>query len=313
MPQQTLITFTFNPATGIVQTSPMASGFSTSCLPQVVPAGSFQHEFGCGDWDANCLNTALTYSFATGKFEKDFIMQPGYYEYRIVQNGDWAGNSFGSDGTAYGANFTITVNSPCVAKVHLSYDPITHLVAKTQNVIPDPNTVVVAGSFQSEVGCSADWQPDCNITRMHYDSPSGQWLSDTLQIPAGDWQYKFAFNNSWDENYGGDSSLLFHLCGPSKVIFYFYHNGCYNINYGYPQVIPLQPNTVVIAGSFQSELGCTGDWQPDCNSTRMTYDPVSGRWVDTLTIPAGHWEYKWTIDNSWDENYGLNGERNGPN
>jgi pullulanase-like protein/SdrD B-like protein/type IX secretion system substrate protein len=310
VPQQTLVTFTFNPATGIVQTSPTASGFSTSCLPQVVVTGSLQHEFGCGDWDANCLNTALTYSFKTGKFENDFTLQPGYYEYRIIQNGDWAGNNFGSDGTAYGSNYTFSLQ--CVAKVHFSYDPLTHLVTTTPTFIPETKTVVVAGSFQSEVGCSGDWQPDCNITRMHLD-PYGAWVSDTLQIPAGDWQYKFTFNNSWDYNYGGDSVLLLHLCSPSKVIFYLYHNDCYNTNYNYQEILPSQPNTVVIAGSFQSELGCSSDWQPDCQNTRMKYDPLYGAWVDTLMIPAGSWQYKFTLNNSWDENYGLGGVRDGDN
>ena len=34
---------------------------------------------------------------------------------------------------------------------------------------------------------------------------------------------------------------------------------------------------------------------------------------ETFTVPAGSWEYKATLNDSWDENYGANAERNGPN
>ena len=57
-------------------------------------------------------------------------------------------------------------------------------------------------------------------------------------------------------------------------------------------------STVVLPGSFQSELGCPGDWMPDCNATRLT--PTGpGKWEGTFLIPAGNWEYKVAYDNSW--------------
>lgn len=318
VPSEASITFTYDPNTHLVTTSPIASGFSTSCLPQVVLTGSLQDELGCSsDWDAGCSNTALKYSAATGQFENDFNLPSGYYEYRIILNNDWGGGNFGIDGIPNAGNYNIYL--PCAAKVHFAYDPVSHVVKATYDVNPQPNTVVVAGSFQSEVGCSGDWQPDCDNTRLHYNAAAQLWIGDTLLIPAGHWEYKFTINNSWDENYGqggirnGDNIML-DLCSPAKVVFTYSHLDCYNYHFGYPQVIPVQPNTAVIAGSFQSEVGCTGDWQPDCNNTRMHYDPLYQGWLtDTLHIPAGHWEYKVTVNNSWDENYGLNGERNGAN
>src|SRR5207247_11362539 len=129
---QTLITFTYDPTTHIVETSPIASGFSSSCLPQVVLAGSFQDELGCGsDWDANCINTALTYVAATGQFENDIILPPGYFEYRVVLNNDWV-NNFGVDGTPNSSSYSISL--PCGTKVHFSYNPITHVVTATYNL-----------------------------------------------------------------------------------------------------------------------------------------------------------------------------------
>ena len=71
------------------------------------------------------------------------------------------------------------------------------------------------------------------------------------------------------------------------------------------------PTTVTIVGNFQSELGCTDDWRPDCSATHLTYLAVDDVWQGVFIIPAGSWEYKLAVNNSWDENYGLNATRDG--
>ena len=70
---------------------------------------------------------------------------------------------------------------------------------------------------------------------------------------------------------------------------------------------------VTVAGSLQQELGCAGDWQPDCADTHLAFDAEDGVWQGTFNVPAGSWEYKAPLNNSWDENYGLNAARNGAN
>src|SRR6266508_6428656 len=52
------------------------------------------------------------------------------------------------------------------------------------------------------------------------------------------------------------------------------------------------PSSVTIAGSLQSELGCPGDWQPDCAATHLAYDAADDVWQGSFTVPAGSWEYK---------------------
>jgi len=44
-------------------------------------------------------------------------------------------------------------------------------------------------------------------------------------------------------------------------------------------VAAAQPVSVTVAGDFQSELGCPGDWTPDCAASQLTYDRLmmSGR------------------------------------
>ncbi|HEV7893240.1 MAG TPA: alpha-amylase family glycosyl hydrolase [Pyrinomonadaceae bacterium] len=73
------------------------------------------------------------------------------------------------------------------------------------------------------------------------------------------------------------------------------------------------PSSVTIAGSLQSELGCGGDWDPGCAATHLTFDANDGVWQGTFTVPAGNWEYKAPVNNSWDENYGLHAQQNGAN
>lgn len=40
--------------------------------------------------------------------------------------------------------------------------------------------------------------------------------------------------------------------------------------------------SVVVAGSFQAQVGCPGDWLPDCAESAMTYDAEGDVWVVTF-------------------------------
>ena len=73
------------------------------------------------------------------------------------------------------------------------------------------------------------------------------------------------------------------------------------------------PTSVTVAGNLQSELGCPGDWQPECAATRLAYDAGDDVWQGSFNVPAGRWEYKAPVNDSWAENYGQNAQQNGPN
>src|SRR5437867_2078561 len=73
------------------------------------------------------------------------------------------------------------------------------------------------------------------------------------------------------------------------------------------------PSSVTIAGSLQSELGCPGDWQPDCAMTHLSYDANDDVWQNTFSVPAGSYEYKAALNDSGTENYGLHAQQDGPN
>jgi pullulanase len=73
------------------------------------------------------------------------------------------------------------------------------------------------------------------------------------------------------------------------------------------------PETVTIPGTIQSVLGCPADWQPACQNTYLTYDENADVWSAVFDLPPGAYEYKVALNNSWDENYGLKAQPNGPN
>ena len=64
----------------------------------------------------------------------------------------------------------------------------------------------------------------------------------------------------------------------------------------------------VAAGSFQSELGCPGDWDPTAygrgSRTRTATGSTPSR---RRHCPPGSYETKVAINESWDENYGQGG------
>ena len=75
----------------------------------------------------------------------------------------------------------------------------------------------------------------------------------------------------------------------------------------------VDPTSVTIAGSLQSEIGCAGDWDPGCVSTHLSYDAADDVWQAAFAVPAGSYEYKAALNNAWDENYGANAQAGGGN
>ena len=91
--------------------------------------------------------------------------------------------------------------------------------------------------------------------------------------------------------------------------------GTYAITGTPPVVAPVvpDPTTVTVAGSFNSELGCEGDWVPSCTAAMLTKDAQTGLWSGTLAVPAGTWEYKVAHDGAWTHDFGADGKYKGGN
>ena len=76
---------------------------------------------------------------------------------------------------------------------------------KIRDLIANPlvGMVNVPGSYQAQAGCSADWQPECDVTKMT-KGDDGKWTSGPFTIKAGDYEVKVALDGSWTTNYGVD-------------------------------------------------------------------------------------------------------------
>ena len=181
----------------------------------------------------------------------------------------------------------------------------------TASHTPAPSTVTIAGSLQSEAGCPGDWDPTCAGTHLTYDAGDEVWQG-TFSLPAASYEYKAALNDAWDENYGlhagsNGSNIPVNLASAASVKFYYDHETHW-ITDNKSSVI------AVAAGSFQSELGCTGDWQPDCLRSWLQDPDGDGIYTfQTTSLPIGTYENKVAINESWDENYGQGGVANGSN
>ncbi|MCU1574343.1 MAG: hypothetical protein JWO93_2425 [Micrococcaceae bacterium] len=72
-----------------------------------------------------------------------------------------------------------------------------------------------------------------------------------------------------------------------------------------------QPESVAIAGDFNTHLGAPENWSPQYDEAQMSFDADKGLWVLTVDLPANLYHYKVALNRSWDENYGAYGVRNG--
>ena len=193
----------------------------------------------------------------------------------------------------------------------LLFGSVSGIPTVTASHTPNPTSVSIPGSLQSELGCPGDWQPDCALTHLAYDASDDVWQG-TFSVPTGAWEYKAALNDTWDENYGANATpngdnIALNLGAQTDVKFYYDHKSHW-VTDNQNKVIATAP------GSFQSELGCPGDWQSDCLRSWLQDPDGDGIYTfSTMDLPAGIYEAKVAINESWDENYGAGGTPNGVN
>jgi len=123
-----------------------------------------------------------------------------------------------------------------------------------------PTTVTIFGGLQSEAGCAADFDPACLQTEMDLGL-DGIWRLG-LDLPIGTYTYYASIDEQVSVLYGenatlGGPAIQLSLAVPTHVNFYYddvTHWITDNVN-----------STIAgIVGDFQSELGCTSDFNPGC-------------------------------------------------
>jgi pullulanase-type alpha-1,6-glucosidase len=176
--------------------------------------------------------------------------------------------------------------------------------------VTQPDFVSVPGDHNSEMGCPADWAPDCPQAQLSLDPRDKIWKG-TYTIPPAAHAYKVAINKSWDENYGagavkgGDNISYTSPSGP--VSFYYDHSTHWVTS-------DAQGPIITAPGSYQAALGCPADWTPDCMRPWLQDPNGDGIYTwQTSELPAGVYQFKITHGLSWDVNYGAGGEPGGAN
>ena len=186
---------------------------------------------------------------------------------------------------------------------------------------PTPTAVTIVGSFQSALGCSGDWQPDCADSNLVFDVTHQLWIA-SFDLPAGEYEYKVALNGSSTESYGLNATLdgpniPLKLDKATTVTFFYDHN----THWAADNVGFFLAN---LPGNFNSEIGCPatafddpgspGDWAPDCLQTLLQDPDGDGVYAFVTTkLPAGNYEGKVALNQSWNVNYGDGGAPGGGN
>ena len=277
----------------------------------VALVGSLQSELGCpGDWQPECVASELAYDATDTVWQGAFSVPAGTYEYKVALNDSWDEN-YGANAQSGGANIALTL--PNTTTVKFYYDHKSHWITSNQSAV----IAVAPGSFQSELGCPGDWQPDCLRSWLQDIDGDGTYTFVTTAIPAGSYEGKVALNESWDVNYGAGGAqngpnIAFTVANNGDTVTFSY-NAATNAVTITSETPPPPSRTVALVGSLQSELGCPGDWQPDCAASELVMDAGDDVWQKSVSVPAGSYEYKVAINDSWDENYGANAQPNGAN
>ncbi|WP_216378083.1 alpha-1,6-glucosidase domain-containing protein [Arcanobacterium phocae] len=63
-------------------------------------------------------------------------------------------------------------------------------------------------------------------------------------------------------------------------------------------------NRVFVPGNHNEAMGCFAAWQQDCTQAELKLDTASGWYTASYDLPAGDYEYKVSLNGTWDESYG---------
>ncbi|PHN03420.1 alpha-amylase family glycosyl hydrolase [Flavilitoribacter nigricans] len=164
--------------------------------------------------------------------------------------------------------------------------------------------VHVAGSFQSEAGFPADWNP----ASTPMSDPDGDKIyTITLLLPAGTYEYKFINGNAWgsDESPPAECSVTNNnnrivTLGSDLTLPPVPFNACnaqlrLAVNMSEQTV---SPDGVHVMGDFQQAAGFPADWDPA--SIELLDQNGDGTYEITLPVPNGTYQYVFVNGNTVD-------------
>ena len=174
-------------------------------------------------------------------------------EYKVVEGSSWSDPNY--PGTNQHINLTVATDTTW--RVNADADLVMHTLP------------VVAGDFFSAMNGTADWDPT-NLTGQMTDADGDDIYTVELTVPSGNWQFKVALNNNWDQSTGGNVS--------------FTSDGVNATTFTYD----FSTNTTSV----------TGPPPPTATVTFIVYDTL-GQNYDGFYL-KGSWDVNGNYDPSWD-------------
>jgi pullulanase-type alpha-1,6-glucosidase len=164
-------------------------------------------------------------------------------------------------------------------------------------IAAEPASVRLVGTVQSSAACTAA-ETACHLS---FDANDSAWQG-TVTLPAGTWTFRAAVDGTPE---GEERSLTL---GAETQVKFYYDSKSHWVTTRFNSAIAVAP------GSFQSELGCSSDWDPSCLRSWLKDADGDGIYTFTTTaLPAGSYEGKVAHNEGWNENYGADGAPGGAN
>jgi hypothetical protein len=205
------------------QTVPENGDPAASQPGAVAVAGTLNSEMGCpADWEPWCDEAQMALDAEDKIWKKQGVTLPaGPYAYKAALDRSWTEN-YGEGGVRDGGNISFETDGT----VSFYYDPVTHWIVSDE----EDDIITVPGSFQSELGCAADWSPDCMRPWLQDKDGDGVYAIITTKIPAGTWEFKVAHGLSWTESYpAGPANLTVTVPSDGATTTFLYDSASHEV------------------------------------------------------------------------------------
>ena len=108
-------------------------------------------------------------------------------EYKVVEGTSWSDPNY----PATNQHINLAAAADTTWRVNADADLVMHTLP------------VVAGDFFEALGSGSNWDP-ANLAGEMSDDDGDDVYTLELMVPAGDWEFKVALNNNWDQSTGGN-------------------------------------------------------------------------------------------------------------
>ena len=270
-------------------------------------AGEPESFFGT-KWDPTNTDNDMQKQ-ADGTYKKVYTnktLAKGTVKLKVVVNHNW-------DEAYPGSDYTLTIAEDGTYDVTVTFDPTSKAVNATAEKTGSAEIekeYYVAG--MAEI-LGVLWDPSYFYNRMVEDMDGTYNLYKKVYLQVGQtYEFKVVTNGSWDyASYPeGESNYTFSVDKDGWYEVYF----CFDPadNSVWHELFEAEAPYYSLAGSPEV---FTLEWDPQNDLARLNDngDGTYGVTISNLNLKAGTYECKVCVDGLWEENYGLNGERDGHN